>query len=276
MISQEEAQQRAWKEYAEELKGWSETLSRYHWDIHIVIRKGHAKKFRLWNGTTSASYTHRSKTVHRILGKLRCLLPLKTKQFNYALFHEFGPVGNAHCHVLLQIAKKLDKQLVYDALETVSAKYYKDKYIKTFYTKAKSKTELTRFVFIQSQENAINYVSKKENFSYKGFPLSKEFESSYLLGSHGKSISYFKPDEREPSAIEVELQPYMTKGNYLELLSLHSELEPDTKDEDAPITQSVENPYQISDWERATNLNEIIRGEALSPILKNDAEDLPF
>ena len=165
---------------------------------------------------------------------------------------------------------------MYDALETVSAKYYKSNYIKTFYTKAKSKTELTRFVFIQSQKNAINYVCKKEGYSHKGFPLRKEFESSGLLAAHGKNYSYFAADEREPFTFEVGLQPYMKTANHLELLSLHSELEPDTKDEDAPITQSVENSYQISDWERATNLNEIINGEAISPLLKNDAEDLPF
>lgn len=220
----------AWNMYEEELDSWKRYVMRFHWDVHIVVRKHCESDSEVWNSTGEQGYALREGWLHRVMGHLRKELKLTKKDFHYIWCHEFQPIGNGHMHILLQLSKARKKQLLYDSLRITSDYFYRLKRLKTFYTKQHSKTELSRYVFIQNQQNAVNYVCKSEYKNSDRFymPLEKKICASAFLFRHGRQKHPFlKPLFHditvEPSEREVRLLSWQKDTNYLDIMALNSE-----------------------------------------------------
>ena len=214
----------AWQNHEKNLCEWKQEVLKYKWNILLTIRKHCDSENALWNQTSTGGYSNRNNWTNRVIQGLRCNLKLNKKQLHYLYVHEFGPVYKAHTHALIQITKPLDHQFIYDALRETSAAFYKISRVKVFYTKADSKTKLSRRVFIAEQKSAVDYILKIEDkVNHKGLPISKEVMGSAYLKRYGINKNlYVVP--KEPSPRQVVLHSWQSASNYLNYSALNSEV----------------------------------------------------
>ena len=136
--------------YRNQLKVYKKFLSNYYWHNHITFRLGKV------TGTDDSAIRERNKFIKKFLGRLRCKLGLKSNQLLYAWVHETG--GGGHAHLIIQFRKYILKSKIYLSLGQIKKEYSKNIFIEIHYHKKNS-----RWVFVQSQEKTLSYITKPEN-----------------------------------------------------------------------------------------------------------------
>ena len=131
-------------------------------------------------GTDDSAIRERNKFVKKFLGKLRCKLGLKSNQLLYAWVHETS--GGGHAHLIIQFKKYILKSKIYLSLGQIKKEYSKNIFIEIHYHKKN-----TRWVFVQSQDKCVDYITKPEAEC-----IDKGLEFHPKLRTLGMSYDIFK------------------------------------------------------------------------------------
>ena len=167
-----------YQNYKDNLKSYKEYLSKFHWHIHVTIRKTYNENVTFADRGVKG-IMRRKKVTELFIQRLRTKLNLRGDQLLYAYLHEYSSGG--HVHLLLQFRKySLRKQKIFDTLKKIKNEYQKKEFLIIHYN-----LKNTRLIWVKDQEALVNYVCKVE------VGIDKQLDRSKHLDKFGLAFDIY-------------------------------------------------------------------------------------
>ena len=136
--------------YNNQLENYKDFLSKYYWHLHVTMRH------RRCSGKNEEARKRRDKIMKKYLEALRKRLGLKGNQLLYAYVHEYN--GGGHVHCVIQFRKNILTTRIFRGLAEI-----KKKFTKIYNLEIWDRKQHSNVIFVESQENVLNYITKRES-----------------------------------------------------------------------------------------------------------------
>jgi len=171
-----------WIFHREQLAAIKTQMMEFEWSYFVTIRRGEGGVFKAFTGQGDEGYRKRRKYVDEFFFKLRDMLDIKKRHYDYYAVHEFGEDGFGHVHLVIQFNIELSEFAVESVFRELAEAEREDGYLIYYIPPEKYEMKHPADIKIRSKEDVCSYMTKVEKVRGCYYPLSKQhWHSNFLV-----------------------------------------------------------------------------------------------
>ena len=170
-----------WIFYREQLVAIKTQMMEFEWSYFVTIRRGAGGVLKAFTRQGDEGYEKRREYADEFFFKLRDMLDIKKRHYDYYAVHEFGEDGFGHIHLVIYFNKEVSEFAVESALRKLAEIEREDGYLIYYTPPEKYEMKHRADIKIRSKEKVCSYMTKVEKVRGCYYPLSKQYWTSKFL-----------------------------------------------------------------------------------------------